>query len=87
MRAIIIDDEPAAIDSIEELVLQLAPDVQLVARATNGLEAMQQILQLEPDLIFLDVDLPFMNGLQLMEKIPVYGGGRSFLLRVRRAMH
>ena len=74
MRAIIIDDEPAAIDSIEELVLQLAPDVQLVSRATNGLEAMQQILQLEPDLIFLDVDLPFMNGLQLMEKIPVYGG-------------
>ena len=74
MRAIIIDDEPAAIDSIEELVLQLAPDVQLVSRATNGLEAMQQILQLEPDLIFLDVDLPFMNGLQLMEKIPVYRG-------------
>lgn len=70
MRAIIIDDEPAAVDSIEELVSHLAPDIELVARAANGLEAMQQILQLEPDLIFLDVDLPFMNGLQVMEKIP-----------------
>ncbi len=70
IRAIIVDDEPAAIDVIRELSEQLTTDVQIAATATNGLDAMQAIMEQEPDLVFLDIDMPLMNGLEVIEKLP-----------------
>lgn len=70
IRTVVIDDEPAAVDSITALVQHLARDIEIVATAANGLEAIERILDTKPDLIFLDVDLPMMNGLQVIEKIP-----------------
>lgn len=73
IRTIIIDDEPAAVDSINELARHLATDIQVVAIAGNGLEGFQKIIEIKPDLVYLDVDLPMMNGLQVMEKLPQGG--------------
>lgn len=70
IRAVIVDDEPAAIDVIKELSEQLTTDVQIVAIAMNGLDAMKAIIEHQPDLVFLDIDMPLMNGLEVMEKLP-----------------
>ncbi len=70
LRALIIDDEPAAIDVIRELCQQLTDDVQIEATASNGLEAMKAIIEHEPDFVFLDIDMPLMNGLEVIEKLP-----------------
>jgi len=70
IRAVIVDDELAAIDVIRELSQQLTTDVQIAAIATNGLDAMKAIMEHEPDLVFLDIDMPLMNGLEVMEKLP-----------------
>lgn len=70
IRAVIVDDEPAAIVSIQELTNQLAKDVSILGDAMNGNLAIQLILDVKPDLIFLDIDLPLMNGLQVLNKLP-----------------
>ncbi len=70
IRAIIIDDELAAIKVLQALLRQFAPDVELLGIATDGLQAVQTINQHKPDLVFLDVDMPVMNGLQVMEIFP-----------------
>lgn len=69
IRVVIVDDEPAAIDVIKELSAQLTTEVQIVGVAMNGVEALKSIIQHKPDLVFLDVDLPLMNGMEVVEKL------------------
>jgi two-component system LytT family response regulator len=67
MRAVIIDDEP---DCVKLLALQLkmyCPQVQVVAECTDSEEALQKIKELHPDIVFLDIEMPVMNGFQLLE--------------------
>jgi two-component system LytT family response regulator len=70
IKAIIADDEPFAIEVIQELLNRFAPDVFILATAKNGLDALNAILHHKPDLLFLDVDMPLMNGLEMIEKLP-----------------
>lgn len=68
LKTIIIDDEP---DSIKLLELQLAehcPEIEIVRTCTSSVKALQEIEKLEPDLIFLDIEMPVMNGFELLEK-------------------
>jgi two-component system, LytTR family, response regulator len=69
IHSLIIDDEPAAVNVIKELCRHLTDDIIVDAVATNGIEAMPLILKYKPRLIFLDVNMPFMNGFQIIEKL------------------
>ncbi len=69
LKAIIIDDEP---DCVQLLALQLkehCPNVQVLAQMTAPEEGLQAIRSLNPDLVFLDVEMPRMNGFQLLEQL------------------
>ncbi len=68
IRTVLIDDEP---DSIEQMQLLLAayPQISIIATFTNPLKALDQLEMLSPDLIFLDVEMPQMNGFDLLERI------------------
>lgn len=70
VRAIIIDDEPAAVGLIRELILELTKDIVIVTEATNGVEAVHAIIEYKPELIFLDINMPLVNGIQVLEKMP-----------------
>ena len=70
IRTMIIDDEPIGIDVIKTLITELTTDLVLVGTATNGTDALQTITTLKPDLVFLDIDMPYMNGLEVLQKIP-----------------
>lgn len=70
IRTLIIDDEPIGIDVVRALVTELTPDLVIAGTATNGTDAVQAIAALKPDLVFLDVDMPYMNGLEVLQKIP-----------------
>jgi YesN/AraC family two-component response regulator len=70
INVVIIDDEPIAIEVIKELVIHLTTDVKVVGTATNGVDAVQKIVSLKPDLIFMDVDMPLMNGIEVLKKFP-----------------
>ena len=68
ISAILVDDEKLASD---ELAYQLGdfPDIEIVATASNGLEALKLIEDLEPDLVFLDVQMPGLDGLGVIRKL------------------
>lgn len=68
-KTIIIDDEPPAITRLEELTAHFPETFQIIATAKNGKEGVQKINELEPDLIFLDIQMPGLTGFELLEKL------------------
>jgi two-component system LytT family response regulator len=69
IKTIIIDDEP---DSTELLHLQLSrhcPQVEVTGKYTSSMAGLKAIEKLEPDLVFLDIEMPVMNGFELLEKV------------------
>src|ERR1017187_289442 len=66
IKAIIIDDEPLAISVVREY-LSTFRDIRIVKECGNGDQGLNAILELSPDLIFLDVQMPKINGFELLE--------------------
>jgi two-component system LytT family response regulator len=69
IRAIIVDDEPLARRGLE-LRLREAADVELVRQCANGREALAAITELAPDLMFLDIQMPGLSGLDVLAQVP-----------------
>jgi len=75
ISALIIDDETLSRDLVK-LYLEPYPDILVIGECANGIEALNSIVSLAPDLIFLDVQMPDLNGFELLrelqpEKTPV----------------
>ena len=66
MRVIIVDDEPLARAVLREH-LGLYPDVEIVGECANGFEAVKAIAELAPDLVFLDIQMPKLDGFEVVE--------------------
>lgn len=66
MKVIIVDDEPLARSIVKEY-LQKHPQLQLVAECGDGFEGLKAIQQQQPDLIFLDIQMPKINGFEMLE--------------------
>ncbi|WP_437496763.1 LytR/AlgR family response regulator transcription factor [Sorangium sp. So ce1099] len=69
IRAVIVDDEPLARDGIR-LLLAGDPEVAVAAESGDGPDALEVIRRLRPDLVFLDVQMPEMNGFEVMASLP-----------------
>jgi two-component system LytT family response regulator len=69
LTVIIADDEPAAVSVIESLLRQFEGNVEIRGVATNGLETLGLVARHRPDLLFLDIDMPVVNGMQVMEQL------------------
>lgn len=70
-KVIIIDDEPDAVISIELIIKEFCPDLEVVGKGNIIDRAWELIKELKPDLIFLDVDMPRGNGFDLLERFPI----------------
>ena len=68
MRTLIVDDEPIARKVLRE-ELELIEEVEIVGEAENGTEALQRISTLKPDLVFLDLQMPLMGGLEVIRNL------------------
>ena len=66
MKVIIVDDEPLARSIVKEF-LQKHPDLQLMQECGDGFEGLKAIQQHQPDLIFLDIQMPKINGFEMLE--------------------
>lgn len=73
VRCMIVDDEPGAVNLLEVLI-QLAAGWQLVSKCYNAPEAIAFLKQQEVDLIFLDISMPLMNGMELAALLPKKSG-------------
>lgn len=68
MKVIIIDDEQTSIEALEKQ-LKNYDDVVIAATATSGLKGISAVREIKPDLLFLDVELPDMSGLEFLGQI------------------
>jgi two-component system LytT family response regulator len=66
MKAIIIDDEKLARDLVRYF-LQIFENIEIVAECENGFEGIKSINEHNPDLIFLDIQMPKLNGFEMLE--------------------
>jgi len=69
IRTIIVDDEPLARRGLE-LRLGEAADVEIVRQCANGREALAAITELQPDLMFLDIQMPGLSGFDVIKQVP-----------------
>lgn len=76
LRAIIIDDEPNAVNLLVIRLNQHCPQIEIVATCTDSLAGVEAIQQNNPDVVFLDIEMPQLNGFQVLEAV----GEISFLL-------
>ncbi len=68
IRTLIVDDEPVARRVLRE-DLELMPDVLVVGEAENGKEALRLMVELEPELVFLDLQMPLMQGFDVVRNV------------------
>ncbi len=66
IKAVIIDDEPLARGIIKEYLAH-HPEIQLMHECSDGFEGVKAIMQHQPDLIFLDIQMPKINGFEMLE--------------------
>jgi two-component system LytT family response regulator len=69
IRAIIIDDEPYAVEVLQMNLQQHCPKVQVVATTTDSQQGEDLLRKHRPDVLFLDIEMPKLNGFQLLERV------------------
>jgi len=70
IRVLIIDDEESAINVVKLLLQKYTTEVNEIYTATGAYEGIDAINKYKPQLVFLDVEMPLLNGFQLLEKFP-----------------
>lgn len=68
LKAVLIDDEPLALDYLEHLLNKIA-EYEIVGKYTNPIEAKKALTEMKVDVVFLDIEMPGLNGIELAEKI------------------
>lgn len=71
ITTIIVDDEINAIQNLSE-DLNAYPDINILETTTSALKAQKSIIKLQPDLLFIDIEMPQMNGIELLQEIRPY---------------
>lgn len=70
ITTIIVDDERHSCEALQILIEDCCPELSVAAVCYSGEEALQKIVSLHPQLVFLDIEMPNMNGFQLLEQLP-----------------
>ena len=71
IRSIIIDDEEDARESLRLTLEAFCPEVEIISSCASGEKGLMAIRKFQPDLVFLDVQMPHMTGFQLLEQLEV----------------
>jgi len=67
LKAVLVDDEEGGRQVLQHLLKDYCPEVEVAAACSNGPEGVQAILKHQPDLVFMDIDMPDMSGFDVLE--------------------
>jgi two-component system, LytTR family, response regulator len=79
MKAILVDDAIDAIDVLKAKLEVCAKEVEVIASFTDPLEAVEAIIDKQPDVVFIDVEMPGMDGFTLLQNIQPFHGAVVFV--------
>ena len=68
IKAIIIDDEVHCVDTLSILLADYCPEVEVMEKCMSAKKGLEAIEKLKPELVFLDIEMPMMNGFELLEQ-------------------
>ncbi len=77
MRIIIVEDEKRSSRGLKNLLLSVSEECEVVAEADDGKKAFELILCLQPDVVFTDIKMPFMDGISLIKAVQARGGTKT----------
>lgn len=69
MKVLLIDDERLAREELKHLLKEFAGNITIVGEASNGVEGLKAIKELSPDLVFLDIQMPEMDGFEMLKRL------------------
>lgn len=69
LKAILIDDELSSLQNLQQKLIEFCPDVEIIAMAQKPEEAILLIRQHKPHVIFLDIEMPRMNGFRMLDEL------------------
>jgi two-component system LytT family response regulator len=69
LKAILIDDEPYCVKLLALQLKENCPGVEVIAQCTDSSEGLKAIRSLQPDIVFLDIEMPCLNGFGLLEQL------------------
>ena len=69
IKSIIVDDELHCLESLSLLLDEFCPEVQLLDQCSSAKKGLEAIEKFKPDLVFLDIEMPVMNGFELLEQL------------------
>ena len=69
IKALIVDDEKNSCEALQLLLERSCPEIEIISTAHSGTEALKKIQTSHPQLVFLDIEMPNMNGFQLLEQL------------------
>jgi len=72
MKAILIDDERDALEMLEWIIKKQTPEVEILSLCDSALDGLEKIRTLKPDLVFLDIEMPQLNGFDMLERLGKY---------------
>lgn len=68
MKVIIVDDEPISLNELSHFISQYK-EFEIIAALNNPLQGLEEILRTAPDVVFLDIDMPEINGIEIAEEL------------------
>ena len=69
LKVILVDDELPSLENLQQKISEFCPDLEIVAATQKPEAAIKLIEELRPDLVFLDIEMPRMNGFKMLEEI------------------
>lgn len=69
VRVLIVEDDPFAATQLRMLIQDKHPQFHIIATCANGMEGLQAIRQLKPELVLTDVEMPELNGLEMLKRV------------------
>lgn len=80
LKLLIVDDEYLSIESIKLIIDKYIEDIEIVGTAKSGREAIEKAVQLKPDVIFMDIKMPGINGIEAIKQIKNINNNTKFVM-------